>query len=316
MNTTLRAQAETIVTASIHAVLPDEAVRRALQGFAPAGRVFLAAAGKAAWQMAHAAVEVLGRPDGGVVITKYGHVKGEILGVTCYEAAHPVPDEAGFAATEKALALVHGLTAQDAVLFLLSGGGWVNSNQMGADFLGLPRASVLGLPVLSWCAIAALLLVGYFLRYSRTGRALYTAGGNATAAYYTGINAGKMQFVSFCLSGALAGFCGYLWISRFAVAYVDVANGFELQVVAACVIGGISTMGGSGRVLGCLCGALFLGVINNALPVIGISPFWQMAISGAVIVMAVLLNERGNRGHGRLILRNAALARQKQAVKS
>ena len=123
MNTTLRAQAETIVTASIHAVLPNEAVRRALQGFAPAGRVFLAAAGKAAWQMAHAAVEVLGRPDGGVVITKYGHLKGEIPGVTCYEAAHPVPDEAGFAATEKALALVHGLTAQDAVLFLLSGGG-------------------------------------------------------------------------------------------------------------------------------------------------------------------------------------------------
>ncbi|NRF77382.1 ABC transporter permease, partial [Citrobacter braakii] len=121
---------------------------------------------------------------------------------------------------------------------------------------------------------------------------------------------------SSCLSGALAGFCGYLWISRFAVAYVDVANGFELQVVAACVIGGISTMGGTGRVLGCLCGALFLGVINNALPVIGISPFWQMAISGAVIVIAVLLNERGNKGSGRLILRNAALARQKQAVKS
>ncbi|WP_313824481.1 ABC transporter permease [Leclercia sp.] len=202
------------------------------------------------------------------------------------------------------------------IIFLLSGGGWVNSNQMGADFLGLPRASVLGLPVLSWCAIAALLLVGYFLRYSRTGRALYTAGGNATAAYYTGINAGKMQFVSFCLSGALAGFCGYLWISRFAVAYVDVANGFELQVVAACVIGGISTMGGTGRVLGCLCGALFLGVINNALPVIGVSPFWQMAISGTVIVIAVLLNERGNKCKGRLILRDAALARQKQAVRS
>ncbi|MFV0263772.1 MAG: ABC transporter permease [Kluyvera sp.] len=202
------------------------------------------------------------------------------------------------------------------IIFLLSDGGWVNSHQMGADFLGLPRTSLLGLPVLSWFAVAALLLVGYFLRFSRTGRALYTAGGNATAAYYTGINAGKMQFVSFCLSGALAGFCGYLWISRFAVAYVDVANGFELQVVAACVIGGISTMGGTGRVLGCLCGALFLGIINNALPVIGISPFWQMAISGAVIVIAVLLNERGNKRKGRLILRDAALARQKQAVRS
>ena len=201
------------------------------------------------------------------------------------------------------------------VIFLLSGGGWVNANQMGADFLALPRTPVLGLPVLSWCAIAALLLVGYFLRYSRTGRALYTAGGNATAAWYTGINVGKMQFVSFCLSGAIAGFCGYLWIARFAVAYVDVANGFELQIVAACVIGGISTMGGTGRVLGCLFGALFLGVINNALPVIGVSPFWQMAISGTVIVIAVLLNERGNKRKGRLILRNAALARQKQAVK-
>ena len=202
------------------------------------------------------------------------------------------------------------------IIFLLSGGGWVNANQMSADFLAVPRSGLLGLPVLSWCAIAALLLVGYFLRYSRSGRALYTAGGNATAAYYTGINAGKMQFVSFCLSGALAGFCGYLWISRFAVAYVDVANGFELQVVAACVIGGISTMGGSGRVLGCLFGALFLGVINNALPVIGVSPFWQMAISGTVIVIAVLLNERGNKRKGRLILRDAALIRQKQAVKS
>ncbi len=69
--------------------------------------------------------------------------------------------------------------------------------------------------------------MGYFLRYSRTGRALYTAGGNATAAYYTGINAGKCSS-SASVSGALAGFCGYLWISRFAVAYVDVANGFEL----------------------------------------------------------------------------------------
>ena len=202
------------------------------------------------------------------------------------------------------------------IIFLLSNGGWINSHQMSDSFLALPRFALLGLPVLSWCAIAAVIVVSYFLRYSRTGRALYTAGGNATAAYYTGINAGKMQFVSFCLSGALAGFCGYLWISRFAVAYVDVANGFELQVVAACVIGGISTMGGIGRVLGCLCGALFLGVINNALPVIGISPFWQMAISGAVIVIAVLLNERSNKHKGRLILRNAALARQKQAVNS
>ena len=124
MNPTLRRDADAIIRSSLNAVLPDEAVRRALKAFAPRGsRVLLVAAGKAAWQMAHAAVEALGRVDGGVVVTKYGHVKGEIPGVTCCEAGHPVPDENSFAATEKALTLVQSLTAEDTVLFLLSGGG-------------------------------------------------------------------------------------------------------------------------------------------------------------------------------------------------
>ena len=124
MNSTLRKDADAIIASSLNAVLPDEAVRRALKAFAPkGGRVLLVAAGKAAWQMAHAAVEALGRVDGGVVVTKYKHIRGEILGVNCYEAGHPVPDENSFAATEKALELVRGLAAEDTVLFLLSGGG-------------------------------------------------------------------------------------------------------------------------------------------------------------------------------------------------
>lgn len=124
MNLTLRKDADAIIAASLKAVLPDEAVRRALQSFQPkSGRVLLAATGKAAWQMAHAAVEALGSVDGGVVVTKYGHVKGEIPGVDCYEAGHPVPDDNNFAATEKVLELVQGLTEEDTVLFLLSGGG-------------------------------------------------------------------------------------------------------------------------------------------------------------------------------------------------
>lgn len=124
MNNELHQKAMDIINDSIESVKPDEAVRRALRAFAPkGGRVLLVAAGKAAWQMAHAAVEALGRVDGGVVVTKYDHVKGEIPGVKCYEAGHPVPDENSFAATERALELVHGLTEKDTVLFLLSGGG-------------------------------------------------------------------------------------------------------------------------------------------------------------------------------------------------
>ena len=88
MNAALRRDADVILRSSLNAVLPDEAVRRALRDLRPGkGQVLLVAAGKAAWQMAHAAVETLGRVDGGVVVTKYGHVKGEIPGVTCYEAA-------------------------------------------------------------------------------------------------------------------------------------------------------------------------------------------------------------------------------------
>ena len=124
LNTRLRADADIIIKESIRAVLPDEAVRSALAGFVPGGgRVLLVAAGKAAWQMAKTALDILEQVDDGIVITKYGHVKGPLLGLRCFEAGHPVPDEAGFAATKEALGLVRGLKKEDRVVFLLSGGG-------------------------------------------------------------------------------------------------------------------------------------------------------------------------------------------------
>ena len=124
MDQTLRTDAEAIVRDAIAAVLPDEAVRRALADLTPGpGRLLLVAAGKAAWQMARAALDALPRVDGGVVITKYGHVQGALPGVTCFEAGHPVPDENSFAATRAALELTANLHAGDTVLFLLSGGG-------------------------------------------------------------------------------------------------------------------------------------------------------------------------------------------------
>ena len=124
MNEMLRRDAETIVRSAIAAVLPDRAVERALAGMEFPGRVFLAAAGKAAWQMTRAAVDCLKTPiAGGVCVTKYGHVMGPVEGVECIEAGHPVPDENSFRGTERVLALTKDLTQTDTVLFLLSGGG-------------------------------------------------------------------------------------------------------------------------------------------------------------------------------------------------
>lgn len=124
MKNTLRVQADSIVSAAISAVLPDSAVKRALEGATFSGRVILVAAGKAAWQMAKAAHDYLGsRIDKGIVITKYQHVKAPIGNLLCYEAGHPIPDDNSFHATQAALDLVSDLTSQDTVLFLLSGGG-------------------------------------------------------------------------------------------------------------------------------------------------------------------------------------------------
>jgi len=198
------------------------------------------------------------------------------------------------------------LTIYRGMAFVLSGGTWVNAHQMTPVFLNVPRTMFLGLPVLGWIGIAIVALIYFILKYTPFGRAAYAAGGNAVAAVYAGVDVGRTRFFAFVLSGALAGLSGYLWVSRYAVAYVDIANGFELDSVAACVIGGISIAGGVGSVAGTVLGALFLGVIKNALPVIGISPFTQMAISGTVIILAVVFNARRERNRGRIILRDKA----------
>src|SRR5947209_7795747 len=113
------------------------------------------------------------------------------------------------------------------------------------------------------------------------------------------------------ISGAVAGLSGYLWVSRYGIAYTEIAQGYELTIIVACVIGGVSIAGGIGTVSGACLGALFLGVMVNALPVINVSPFWQMAISGAVILAAVVVNARSEKVAGKLILPEARRAAAK-----
>ena len=200
------------------------------------------------------------------------------------------------------------MTIYRGIIFLLSDGAWINSHEMSPAFTGFPRTQILGLPVLGWLAILATAGMALIMARTPMGRSFYAAGNNPHAAVYTGIDVGRAQFRAFVISGTLAGLAGYLWISRYAVAYVDIAGGFELDVVAACVIGGVSIAGGVGTVLGTILGALFLGVIKNALPVVDISPFWQLAISGAAILVAVIFNSRSGRTRGRIILKSVEKA--------
>lgn len=193
-------------------------------------------------------------------------------------------------------------------IFLISDGKWVNSHEMSPAFKAFPRAELLGLPVMSWVAVTAVIGFGVMMSRTQFGRSIFAVGGNPHAAVYTGINVGRTQFWAFVASGALAGLTGYLWVARYAVAYVDIAGGFELEVVAACVIGGISIAGGIGSVGGAVLGAIFLGVVKNALPVVNISPFWQLAISGSAILIAVAFNARAGRNKGRIILKSVEAA--------
>jgi len=197
------------------------------------------------------------------------------------------------------------LTIYRGLVFVISNGAWVNAAQMSPDFINLQRMVFLGLPLLSWFAIVVALLFWLMMTRTPLGRSFYAIGVNPTAAVYTGINVGRTKFMAFTIAGAMAGLCGYLWVSRYVIASTEVASGYELTIIAACVIGGVSIAGGIGTVAGVLLGAIFLGVINNALPVINISPFWQMAISGSAILLAVVLNARGEQRKGRIILKKA-----------
>ncbi|WP_088342581.1 MULTISPECIES: ABC transporter permease [Rhodomicrobium] len=197
------------------------------------------------------------------------------------------------------------LTIYRGLIFVLSGGEWVNAHQMSEPFKDFARAELLGLPVLSWIAFLVVAAMAVLMTRAPLGRAFYAVGGNPTAAIYAGIDVGRTRFAAFTLAGAIAGLSGYLWVSRYAVAYVDIAAGFELDIIAACVIGGISIAGGIGSVGGAVLGALFLGLIKNALPVVNVSPFWQLAISGTAIIIAVVANARAEGRARRIILRKA-----------
>ncbi len=192
-------------------------------------------------------------------------------------------------------------------VFLESGGQWVSAHKMTEGFRNLPHATPLGMSNLLLAAVLVAIVSAVFIRFTRTGREIYGVGGNRTAARYVGIPLARIDYLVYAVSGVLVGLAGLLWVARYASAQNDTATGFELQTIAACVIGGVSMLGGSGTIAGVLLGALFLGIVNNALPVIGLSPFFQMAIQGFVILAAIIANSVVDRRAQAALLRTRRL---------
>jgi rhamnose transport system permease protein len=186
------------------------------------------------------------------------------------------------------IATLGTLSIYRGLVFFYSNGTWINSFELPAAFKSLSKGTPLGLPNMVIIALLVAAVVYYFLNYTRTGRDIYAVGSNPEAAQYSGIRKKRIIFLVYLLSGLLAGLAAVLWVSRFESAQTNTALGFELQTVAASVVGGVSISGGVGTVPGVMLGALLLGIIQNALTLIRISPFWQLAAQGLLILIAVI----------------------------
>jgi len=186
------------------------------------------------------------------------------------------------------IATLGTLTIYRGLVFYYSQGTWINSFELPASFKLLSKGTPLGLPNMVIIAILVALLVYYFLNHTRTGRDIFAVGSNPEAAQFAGIRSQRIIFLVYLISGVLSGLAAVLWVSRFESAQTNTALGFELQTVAASVVGGVSISGGVGTVPGVLLGALLLGIIQNSLTLIRISPFWQLAAQGLLILVAVI----------------------------
>ncbi|HUD80632.1 MAG TPA: ABC transporter permease [Streptosporangiaceae bacterium] len=170
------------------------------------------------------------------------------------------------------------------------GGGEVVASTLPSSFTNIPLYTVLGIP---YIAIAVAVVVGvgaYYMRSFRSGRELYAIGSNPEAARLAGIRVGRRVFTAFAVSGAIAGLAGVLWAAQYQTIDSSAGTGYELQVIAAVVVGGVAIFGGSGSAVGAALGALLLNTINSALNVLGISSLWVEAIAGFLLLLAISLD--------------------------
>ncbi len=211
-----------------------------------------------------------------------GLLCGVVNGFVITRAALPP-----FIATLAMMSVARGLA------FALTGGETIRN--LPESFLMIGQGSILNIPIPIVIMALFALLIGYLLKASRWGRYSYAIGGNEEAAVYSGVNVAKMKLLVYGLCGLSAGIAGVLFTSRFGVGQSTAGLGYELDVIAAAVIGGTSLSGGKGTILGAMIGSVLMGVLRNGLVLLDVSAYWQQVAIGLVILLAVIVDRETKR---------------------
>ena len=193
------------------------------------------------------------------------------------------------------------------IIYLFSHGNWVAQADMTPEFIAVATTDILGINSLIWFAIIIVAFTAVFLRYTNTGRYLYAVGNSPVSASVTGIKSSRVQMLSYIIMGAICGLAGLLWICKYGNAQSESCAGYEMSIIAAVVVGGCAISGGQGTVAGVVLGAIFIGTLNNILPLIQVTTYWQTLIRGFVILFSVVINAISQKSVKRNALRRRVI---------
>jgi ribose transport system permease protein len=224
-------------------------------------------------------VDIFSASIGGLAV---GLLSGFVNGILVTEAKLPP-----FIATLGMMSIARGLA------FALTGGETIRN--LPPEFIAVGQGAILNIPIPILILIIFAVAIGYFLKSTKWGRYIYAIGGNEEASFFSGVNVGRMKIFVYTLCGLAAGIAGVLFTARFGVGQSTSGLGYELDVIAAAVIGGVSLSGGRGTIVGVIVGSLLMGILRNGLVLLNVSAYWQQVAIGLVILLAVILDRKTKR---------------------